>query len=126
MQKKLILNFIPLVLVGGILIHCWTMILLGEYFPTWRHYVGLAGYLATVLVLIKKKNAAIMLQGLYLILGTFTLLAFTPVVTISWFHIGPITTPPIQLSSLGILFLYTALNYNTIIDLILDYQEAKS
>lgn len=64
-------------------------------------------------------------MGVFLLLATFNALAITPAITTSWLNIGGLTTPPVQLMSLGILVLYAILNMDTLIDIQLDYKEAK-
>ena len=123
-QKKLIL--IPLTFVACILIYCWTIILTTEILATWRHYLGLVLFIVIVIPFFKDKIIFTTLStGIYLLLATINLLAMTANISTSWIRIGPISTPPIQLLSLGLFILYFWINIDSLIDIQLDYKEAK-
>lgn len=64
-------------------------------------------------------------MGVYLVLATCNVLALTPAITNTVIGIGPVSTPPFQLMSLGILALYLTLNLNSLLDMQLDYKEAR-
>ena len=98
---------------------------MGEYLATWRHYVGLLLFVGIVLLLFKDFKRSVIGLGIFLLLATFNALAITPAITTSWLNIGRLTTPPVQLISFGILVLYFILNMDTLIDIQLDYKEAK-
>lgn len=125
MTKKKILFLIPFFLVAGFLLYCWTTILTSDIIATWRHYVGLLLYAAVVVFFVKDFTKAVIGLGIFLLLATFNALAITPAITTSWLNIGGLSTPPVQLLSLGILVLYFILNMDTLIDIQLDYKEAK-
>jgi hypothetical protein len=59
------------------------------------------------------------------LLATFNGLAMTAEIGTSWLRIGPIETPPIQLLSLGLFILFFILNFDPLVDIFLDYKEAK-
>lgn len=125
MSKKKVLYLIPFLLVVGFLLYCWTTFLTGEYVATWRHYLGLLLFVGIVLLFFKNFKKSVIGFGIFLLLATFNALAITPAIITSWVNIGGVTTPPIQLMSLGILALYFILNMDTLIDIQLDYKEAK-
>ena len=125
MSKKKVLYLIPFLLVAGFLLYCWTTILAGKHLATWRHYVGLLLFVVIVLLFFSDFKKSVIGLGIFLLLATFNALAITPAITTSWFNIGGLSTPPVQLLSLGILALYFILNTDTLIDIRLDYKEAK-
>ena len=98
---------------------------MGKYVATWRHYIGLLLFTSIILLFFKDFKKSVISLGAFLILATFNALAITPAITTSWLTIGGQSTPPVQLLSLGILTLYFILNINTLIDIQLDYKEAK-
>jgi hypothetical protein len=123
-QKKRIL--IPIIITAAILIYCWTIILTTETLATWRHYLGIILFIPIAFLIFKNNLVVVtLLTGVYLLLATFNLMAITPGISTSWITIGPISTPPIQLISLGIFVLYFFLNMNSLIDIHLDYKEVK-
>jgi hypothetical protein len=123
-HKKLIL--IPIIVIAAILFYCWTIILTTETLATWRHYLGLVPFIPIAFFIFKNNLIIVtLLTGIYLLLATFNLLAITPTIFTGGIRIGPISTPPIQLISLGIFVLYFCLNMNFLIDIHLDYKEAK-
>lgn len=124
-MKQKIQILIPLVLLAAMLINCWTVFLTTDLIPTWPHYIGIILYLLTVFVFFRNLRLATFLVGVYLLLATFNLLAFTPEIKTSWFNIGPVSTPPVQLLSLGLFILYFIVNFNAMIEYYLDYKEAK-
>ncbi len=125
MSKKKILFLVPFLLVAAFLLYCWTTILTGEYLATWRHYAGLLLFVVIVLLFFRDFTKSVIGLGVFLLLATFNALAITPAITTSWLNIGGLTTPPVQLMSLGILVLYVILNMDTLIDIKLAYKEAK-
>jgi hypothetical protein len=124
-MRQKIQILIPLVLLAAFQVYCWTIFWITDFVATWRHYVGIILYLITVVVFFKGLRLAAFIVGLYLILGTFNLLAITPEIKTSWINIGPLSTPPVQLLSLGLFILYFILNFNSLIEYYLDYKEAK-
>lgn len=62
-------------------------------------------------------------------LATFNLLAYTPAISTTRFGINigsvQLATPPVQLLSLGIFVLYFILNLDSLINIYLDYKEAR-
>ena len=121
-QKKFIL--ISLLLILALLIYCWAIILTTEILATWRHYLGLIFFILLAFLFFKSTTQIAIATGLYLLLATFNIFAITAEISITWFRIWSISTPPFQLLSLGLFILYFILNGNTLIDIYLDYKEA--
>lgn len=123
-RQKLFLS-IPLVIVAGLLIYCWAIILSTDILATWRHYIGLGLFLIIILLYFKSTTLTIVGTGAYLLLATFNVLSITATIKTSWISIGPVQTPPIQLSSFGLLILFSILNFDQVIDVYLDFKEAR-
>ncbi|MBB1286345.1 hypothetical protein HRH25_18320 [Flavisolibacter sp. BT320] len=125
MSKKKVLFLIPFLLVAGFLLFCWTKILAGDIIATWRHYVGLLLFVGIIFLFFIDFKKSVIGLVVFLLLATFNALAITPAITTTWLNIGEHSTPPIQVPSLGILVLFSILNMETLIDIQLDYKEAK-
>ncbi|MGN6195821.1 MAG: hypothetical protein ACTHOB_12845 [Ginsengibacter sp.] len=126
MTKKKILLFIPLIIITALLIYCWTTILFTDIIATWQHYMALGLFAVLVFLYFKSFNNTIIATGLYLLLATFNGLSMTPTINTSWFRIGTLETPPFQILSLGLLVLFLILNSDALVNLYLDYKEAKT
>ena len=121
-SKRLILAFIPLVIIAGLLIYNWSIILFSNTLAVWRHYVGLLLFLPLPYLIFKKFKLGLFGTGIYLLLATFNLLALTPVIdTIAFGFVGHIT-PDFQLLPFGIFVLYAILNFNSFVDFYVDYK----
>lgn len=125
MNKKKVLFLIPFSLVSGFLLYSWITVLRGELLATLRYYIGLVLFVVIAILIFKDFSKAVIGFGAFLLLATFNALAITPAITTSWLNIGGLTTPPVQLMSLGLLVLYVVLNLDTLIEIQLDYKEAK-
>jgi len=122
-MKKRIINSIPFLIVGIIVLYAWVQIMTTEYAATWRQYVALALVgINAVLYFVKFKHA-ILLTGVILLLATFNLLSFFTVVQTSYMRIVNVTTPEIQLKSLALLVIYGVINFNFLVDWYLDVRE---
>lgn len=117
---------IPMAITGSFLLYCWTIILTTEVLATWKHYAGLVLFVPLVYLFIKDVHKATIATGIYLLLGVFNLLAITPTVTSFWIGSYSIHTPPVQLLFLGIFALYFIINFKSLIDIYLNYTEAKA
>jgi len=126
MTKKKILLLIPLIIIAGLLIYCWTTILFTNIIATWQHYVALGLFAVLVFLYFKSFTKTVIATGLYLLLATFNALSMTPEINTSWFRIGSIETPHFQLLSLGLLVLFLILNSDTLVNMYLDNKEAKA
>ena len=116
---------IPLVIVAALLVYCWITILFTEVVGTWRHYIALLFFPLLVFLYFKNFTRAVITTGLYLVLAIFNALSMTPEISMSWLTIGPIETPHIQLLSFGLLVVFLVLNSDTLVNMYLDYKEAK-
>lgn len=127
-MKQKILILVPLLIIAGFFLHGWLIILTTDMLATWRHYLGLS-LLIPFALFSKNITSTIVTTGIYLLLATFNLLAYTPAISTTYFgiNIGSIqlTTPPVQLLSLGIFVVYFVLNLDSLINIYLDYKEAK-
>jgi hypothetical protein len=123
-EKKRII--FPLIIIMVILAHCWTIILTTEILAIWRHYIGLVLSIVIIFLFFKNLKATTVATGLYLLLATFNLIAFTPSVDTYGIRFSEsISTPPIQLLSLGLFILYLFLNLDSLINIHLDIEERK-
>jgi len=102
-MKQKIQILIPLTLVAALLIYCWTIFLSTDLIAVWRHYIGLILFMVTVVIFFRSLRLATFVTGIYLLLATFNLLAFTPEIKTSRLGIGPVSTPPVQLVA-GIIY----------------------
>lgn len=125
MTKQKLRLLIPLSVIAAFLIYSLIAFLQKEALPTWRHFVGLILFIALVILFFKSLKVATLATGIYLLLGTFNILAMEPVIGVSWFNIGPVSTPPLQMLSLAIFTLYFFVNLDVLINIYLDYKEQK-
>ncbi|HEY4288967.1 MAG TPA: hypothetical protein VGN00_17810 [Puia sp.] len=121
-RKRLILAFIPLIIIAGLLIYTWSTILFTDICATWKHWLGFLLFLPLPYLVIKKYTLGLFGTGIYLLLGTFNLLALTPTIYTNRFFIGSLGTPAVQLLLLGIFVLYAILNFNAFVDIYVDYK----
>ena len=122
-EKKLIL--VHLIAIAAILVYCWATFLTTEIEATWKHYFGLALFIIIAVCFFRNIRITTIATGIYLLLATFNLLAFTPAIYTFGFGVGPVTAPDMQGLSLGLLLLYFILNMNALIDIYLDYKESR-
>ena len=126
-EKKLHLSI--LIIIGGILLYCWSIILFTEIEATWRHYLAVILFIPILILFKKDFKKDILFTGVYLILGTCNLLTLTPSVTSNSYgvRIGSVEvwTPTFQLYSFLILILFFLLNFNALVNYYLDYQDSK-
>jgi hypothetical protein len=121
-RKRVILAFIPLIIIAGLLIYNWSDILFTGTLAVWRHYVGLLLFLPLPYLVIKKYTLGLFGTGIYLLLGTLNLLALTPSIDTIAFGLGGHMTPGFQLLPLGLFVLYAVLNFNAFVDIYVDYK----
>lgn len=129
MTKKKVLLIIPLLLIAGLIIHSWVMVLTGDTVLVWRHYTALAFFITLIYLYIKNFRKTLLATVIYLILGICNVLTLTP--SIIWNSYGirigsaNIETPPFQILSFGLLILLGVLNFDTFVDIFLDYKEMR-
>ena len=126
MNKQKILLLIPLFIITGFLIYTWFDILFTDDIALWKHYVGLLLFIPVLILFFKNFKWSVLLTGIYLVAGMFYLFTITPwVTTFNFLKIGRVTIPLFN-PPLFIIFLsYFILNFNTLIDMKLDYEEAR-
>lgn len=127
MTKKVKLLLIPLILILLFLIYCWIIILSTEILATWRHYLGLIFFIMLVVIFFTSVNRATIATGIYLLLASFNFLAITASIhTVGLTFSDSFSTPPIQPLCLVLFVIYFSLNFYFLIDIQLDYKEARS
>ncbi len=125
MKKQRIQILTPIIVIACFMIYTWYNILFTEYGATWRHYIGLVFFLLLVFLFFKNYIKAMVATGIFLLLATFNALAITVAITTSSVAFLSMSTPPVQLLSLGIFIIYFILNMDSLIEMYLDYKEAK-
>ena len=129
MTKQKILLLVPFGIIAGFLIYSWIIILSTEVVATWRHYLAAVLFFVLIFSILKNFKWTILATIIYLILGTCNLLTLTPSVTTNSYgaKIGSIEmwTPSFQILSFGLLVLFLILNFDTLINMYLDYKETK-
>lgn len=129
-KKRKILFFIPFAIVSIILLYSWLLFIFSDNIPSFSHYLGLIFFLPIIYFLFKGKTIKkpIILTGVYLVLATINILSFFPFVFTSSLNIsiGSFTlfTPAINALALLILIIYSVLNFDSLVDIYLDYKEA--
>jgi hypothetical protein len=125
--KKLLLSV--LIVIAGVLGYCWYIILFTEIEATWRHYLAVVLFVPLLILFKKDIKKAVLCTGLYLILGTCNLLTLTPSVTSNSYGIKigsvEIWTPTFQLYSFLLLTFFFLVNFNSLVNYYLDYQDSK-
>jgi hypothetical protein len=126
-EKKLHLSI--LIIIGGILLYCWSVILFTEIEATWRHYLAVLLFIPLLILFKKDFKKTVLFTGVFLILGTCNLLTLTPSVTSNSYgvRIGSVEvwTPTFQLYSFLLLILFFLVNFNTLVNYYFDYQDEK-
>jgi len=118
-----------LIIIGGILFYCWSIILFTEIEATWRHYLAVILFMPILILYKRDFKKGVLFTGVYLILGTCNLLTLTPSLTSNSYgvRIGSVEvwTTTFQLYSFLILILFFLINFNTLVNYYLDYQDSK-
>jgi hypothetical protein len=129
MTKSNVLILIPLTIVAGLLLYCWTVILFTNIEATWRHYLALGLFGLLLYFQFHSWTKTVLFTGLYLLFGTCNLLSLTPSVQTNSFGLRMVSveiwTPTFQLLSFGLLILYFFLNFDNLTNIYLDYKESK-
>ncbi|MES1221708.1 MAG: hypothetical protein ABUT20_39790 [Bacteroidota bacterium] len=130
MTKQKVFILIPLAIIIGFLIYSWFTFLFTDLLATWRHYLAVGLFAIVIFLFFKNPAKAIIATIIYLLIGTSNLLALTPSITSGSYglKIGPaeIWTPAFQPLSFGILILFCILNFDSLVNIYLDYKEAKN
>jgi len=129
MTKKKVLLLIPLLLIAGFIIYTWVTVLTGDNVLVWRHYSGLVLFVPLIYFFTKNFRKTNLGTLIYLILGICNVLTLTP--SVIWdtygIRIGSVNieTPPFQPLSFGLLILLCVLNFDTLVDIYLDFKEMR-
>ncbi|MEO8413282.1 MAG: hypothetical protein ABI472_06465 [Ginsengibacter sp.] len=114
-----------MLVVAGFLIYTWTQKLFTDEIAKWQHYVGLILFIPLIILFFKNFKWSVLLTGVYLITGMFYLFTITPwVTTLNYMKIGPLTISLFNPPMFVVFLLYFFLNFNTLVDIKLDYEEA--
>ncbi len=130
-NKRKICVLIPVFIISGFLIYSWTNFILRIYNPQFPHYIGLLLFIPILYFLFKDRNykKVTIATGIYLLFGLINLLSFTTAINTSSFgvKIGSTTifSPALNGLSLLILVAYGILNFDNLLDMHLDYKEAR-
>lgn len=125
MIKKRIFLSIPLVIAAAFLIYCWAILLSTTLLANWRHYVALLLFLPLIYFYFKSYKWALVGTGIYLLLGTFNILSLTAAISSWGLTIGTVDSTSINLISLALLILFVTLNFSKLIEIYVDYTEAR-
>jgi hypothetical protein len=129
MIKQKIALLIPISIVAILIIYTWVYNLTNGLFGLWKHYLTLVLFLPIVYLFFNNYKGAIIATGLYLLLGTFGLLALTPRLTTTSYFVKIVSveigTPQIQWWIFGLLILFLILNFEPLVNLYLDFKEKK-
>ncbi len=127
MAKQKILLLIPLLIIAGFLIYTWVIILTTDVEAVIQHYVAAIIFLELIFLFFTSFKKVVMATCIFLLAGTFNLLSLTPSIMSDSFGIiiggVKVGTPQFQLISFGILVLFTILNFDTLVNLSLDFKE---
>lgn len=130
MTKPKALYFVSLLLTAITLTYAWVRMIISDIVPQWQHYLTLLLFGVLVFLCFRSFAKAVVGLGTYLLLATFDLLWIvagnyyqTHLIKIGSLQLS---SPPIQPMALLLLVVYGALNFNTLIEIYLDYKEAKN
>ena len=129
MAKQKILLLIPLVIIGGLLMYTWIIFLSSKAVAGWRQYLSTALFVVLVFLFFKNFKASVFGAAFYLVLCSFNLLALAPSLVSNSYGLGigsmEIWTPKFSLLAFGLLLLFLVLNFDTLVNIYLDYKEKK-
>ena len=119
---KYILLLVPLIVIAGQLIFCWWTIFSTDFIAVTKHYIGLIFSITLLIFCLQGFTKALLVTGIFLLLGMTNLFSLTPLIISEQFRIGPMKMPPFQPFSTGVFFLYLVLNIVSLIQLNEDYK----
>lgn len=110
MDKKKVIQCIPILTLTGILAYTWYIIMTTDYFATLKHQVAMGLFLVTLILYFVRFKYGIIFTGIFFILATFNAIAIFPVIISSSYFIKigniEISTPSIQWKSFLLLTLF--------------------
>jgi hypothetical protein len=113
-MKLKLLRILPFAILFVITAYAWLQFLTTIYFPTLRHHVALALIIINFILYFFRYKFAVLFTGLILILATFNIIAFLPVINIyrvyARLNTSEVHAPIIQSDSLLMLILYLIIN----------------
>lgn len=122
MSKQKILANIPIYIIAVLLIYTWVIIL-----STWRHYLSAIAFVVLILLFNQNLKKRLLATISYLVLGTCNLFVLTPSITSNSYGVklGSLTiwTPNFQILSFVLLVVSIILNFDSLINIYLDYKE---
>ena len=129
MAKQKILLLIQLVIIGGLLMYTWIIFLSSKVVGSWRQYASTVLFIILVFLFFKNFKASVFGAAFYLVLCSFNLLALAPSLVSNSYGLGigsmEIWTPKFSLLAFGLLLLFLVLNFDTLVNIYLDYKEKK-
>lgn len=131
-RKSRIRFFIPFIVISCLLADNWIWFLTTDYNAMSSHYIALILWLPIVFWTCKKTTLkkAIVATGIYLILATIGLLSLLRGVDSGYLAINVggilIPTPSFNPPAMLLLIAYGFLNFDILVEIYLDYKEAKS
>ena len=129
MDKKKLIQVIPVIVLAGILIYTWFIIGTTDYFATIKHQIGLGLFLAIVALCFLKFKYGVIFTGLFLVLASFNAISIFPVtISSSYFvKIGgvEIATPSIQWKAVLLLILFFICAGKYLNNLYIEYRNKK-
>lgn len=128
--RRKIFFLIPFIITGVILSFTWFDIITTDDMAIWKHYAALMLYLIIAFLLYKDRTfkTSLILTGVYLLLSTFSLLSiFTHTFSLFAITITGFRIPfwGFDTSAFLVLLLYSILNFDSLLDIYLDYKESK-
>jgi uncharacterized membrane protein len=127
MDKKKIIQCLPILTLAGILVYTWYIIMTTDYFATLKHQVAMGLFLAALILYFIKFKYGIIFTGVFFILGTFNGIAIFPTtISSSYFvKIGDteISTPTIQWKSFLLLVLFFVCTGRYLSNLYTEYKD---
>lgn len=123
-MKQKIRILIPTILTATALVYCWTVLLINNFIPSWKHYVALGLFIIIILLAWKRIISLMISLGIYLLFASFHLISLS--YNQSVFVFGSLDSqynPRFQLLSLALFVLYFILNLDSLIEWDLDRKE---
>ncbi|HMP93903.1 MAG TPA: hypothetical protein PKD90_13565 [Phnomibacter sp.] len=88
-----------------------------------HHYAAITLYAIWYFVLIKRPFGSIVVMALFMLLASINLLWLWPANQSVQFCVGPLCTPYVQPTALGMLIVHLWLNFNHLVNAWLNYKE---
>lgn len=129
-MKQRIRILVPLLIIATLL--CFTVgsYLAGAADLHIRNYAAMLLFVPLVFWFFKKPVRAVLATGLYLVLASFNLLVMAPYTSYAWVRLGSDVTNPqvplFQWEGFLILVLYAILNFDRLVEVLLDYKESRA